>query len=259
MKKSLFMVVLIIGVLLTACGQGDRVQGVDMVPVESGYESSVVSGIEASEVGDQSMDDLKAAGEYDKEEGSGEVIEDVLLSDQILKAGDTMQIMYPKDEVTLYHGLDITLHGAKLFDSPEAAGLDRTQMLGETENYDLTGDPGWCGIDEGRILVCDLTVKNVEGDLEGELHISEIMVAYADPNTQKVTMISCTPAYFSASSSQVGASDYYHYQIHQGESKTMTVAYLIQKEYEAENVYLCVTYDAREPKERQYFRMVEQE
>ena len=30
---------------------------------------------------------------------------------------------------------------------------------------------------------------------------------------------------------------------------------LLLEEYEEENLYLCVTYDSREPEERQYFRL----
>ena len=44
-----------------------------------------------------------------------------------------------------------------------------------------------------------------------------------------------------------------------GESKEMVVAWLIPGEYEAENLYLGVTYDNREPGERQYFRLFGQE
>ena len=67
------------------------------------------------------------------------------------------------------------------------------------------------------------------------------------------------PAYFSASSSSVGKSDYYHYELPKGESKEMVVAWLIPGEYEAENLYLGVTYDNKEPGERQYFRLFGQE
>ncbi len=261
-RNALAAVVLLMGVLLTACGQADGAQGVDMVPDipvdrdESSMASGIMaSGMDVSATGDMSMDDLKAAGMLDTEEGAVEG--DVLLSDKILKTGDTMQVIYPDNEGRLYQGLEIMLHGAKVYDSPEAAGLDRAQMKEKTENYDTAGDPEWCGIDEGRILVCDLTVKNVKAGSEGELHIGEFMIAYADPDTQKVTIVSNGPAYFSASISQAGASDYYHYQLPEGESKDIKAAWLIQKEYEADNLYLCVTYDNREPEERQYFRMAE--
>ena len=264
-RNALAAVVLLMGVLLTACGQADGAQGVDMVPdiLADRDESSMASGImssgmDVSGAGDMSMEDLKAAGMLDTEEGmEGDGEGDVLLSDKILKTGDTMQVIYPDNEGRLYQGLEITLHGAEVYDSPEAAGLDRAQMEEKTENYDTAGEPEWCSIDEGRILVCDLTAKNVEAGSDGDLHISEFMIAYADPDTRKVTIVSAAPAYFSASISQAGASDYYHYQLPEGESKDIKAAWLIQKEYEAENLYLCVTYDNREPEERQYFRMVE--
>ena len=142
-----------------------------------------------------------------------------------------------------------------MFDSPEAAGLNRTQMQEETENYDTSENPEWCKTEDANILVCDLNVSNISGDPDGELHISEIMIAYVDPDTGRVSIVSNAPAYFSASLSHVGASDYYHYQVPREESRNMTVAWAVQKEYEAENLYLCVTYDVREPQERQYFRV----
>lgn len=283
MKKNVLLTsVLITGVLLTACGGADSEPGTDTVPGSAGngpqsYAASdnggpgsdtsgnSSAGEGSSETGGLSMDEgmsmdegismdeLKAAGELDTEMKFEE--EDVLLSDHILKAGDTMQIMYPNNDGTLYNGLDITLHGAEVFDSPEAAGLNRAQMQEETENYDTSGNPEWCGIDDANLLVCDLAVRNIDGNPDGDLHISEIMIVYADPVTGKVSIVSSFPAYFSASISNAGASDYYHYQVPKGESMDMKVAWAVQKEYAVENLYLCVTYDVREPQERQYFRL----
>lgn len=132
-------------------------------------------------------------------------------------------------------------------------------MVEETENYDLSGNPMMYGIDEAGILTCNLTIRNVNVEEGDDLHIGTFMIAYADPATGKVSILTSMPTYFSASSSSVDKSDYYHYELPKGESKEMVVAWLIPEEYEAENLYLCVTYDNREPGERQYFRLFEQE
>lgn len=227
---------------------------------ESGNEKSGnrESGNETSGAGESLSEASKASDLQDtgKELAAGfEEEESIVLSDKILKTGDTMKVLYPLNDDPENHGLDVTLSGAKFYDSPEEAGLDRAQMEPRTENYDVAGNPEWCTMDEGRLLVCDLTVKNINEDSQYGLHISELMIACADPDTRKVTMVSCAPAYLSASSSIVGASDYYHYQLPVGESKEIKVAWLIQENYEPENLYLGVSYDAREPEERQYFRL----
>lgn len=277
MKKNvLFVSVLMMSMLLSSCGQGDNAGSADALSDTAGREvqASVmsepgVSGTGEPFQGDNSQgnltgEDPKAAVLGAEGEMEEFVEEDVLLSDKILKAGDTMQVMYFNGDGVLYAGLEVTLRGAQLFDSPEAAPMDRTRMVAETENYDVEGNPEFYSIDEARILVCDLTVKNLGGNskedalgMETDQHISELMIAYADPVTRKVTIVSCMPAYFSASVSQAGASDYYHYQLPEGESKDMTVAWAIQEGYEAENLFLCVNYDSREPEERQYFRVTE--
>lgn len=182
-----------------------------------------------------------------------------MLSDKLLKAGDTLEVLYPVDEHSLEQGLELTLQDAKLSASPEEAQLDRALMQEKTENYDLSGDPAMYGIDEAGILTCNLTIRNVNVEEGDDLHIGEFMIAYADPATGKVSILSSMPAYFSASSSSVGKSDYYHYELPKGESKEMVVAWLIPGEYEAENLYLGVTYDNKEPGERQYFRLFGQE
>ena len=165
--------------------------------------------------------------------------------------------MYPTNENTLYHGRDITLQGAEMYDSLEDAGLDKTQVRKEVENYDTSGDPQWCSVDDTKILVCDLTIKNLDENSDGDLHIGEFMIAYADPSTKMVTIVSNSQAYFSASSSRLDASDYLHYQLPGGESSDMKAAWLIQDGYEPENLYLCVTYDVKNVKDRQYFRLIE--
>ena len=189
----------------------------------------------------------------------GEEQTDIVLSDKLLKAGDTLEVLYPVDEHSLEQGLELTLQDAKLSASPEEAQLDRALMMEKTENYDLSGDPAMYGIDEAGILTCNLTIRNVNVEEGDDLHIGEFMIAYADPATGKVSILSSMPAYFSASSSSVGKSDYYHYELPKGESKEMVVAWLIPGEYEAENLYLGVTYDNKEPGERQYFRLFGQE
>lgn len=263
MKKYIVsMLFLALSVSLASCGQGNNAQGTDTLSgIDSVYHTSMESGPDMSNTEEKAIEKTADGGGSDsgKEEGDSVEEEEVLLSDKILKAGDTMQVLYPTNEGTLSQGLEITLHEAKMFGSPEEAGLDRAQMEESTENYDVSGEPEWCDINEGKVLVCDMTVKNVNEDSDGEQHISEIMIAYADPETQKVTIVSCAPAYLSASSSKAGASDYYHYQVSKGESKDIRVAWLIQEGYEARNLYLCVTYDVRDTKERQYFTMNGQE
>ncbi len=286
MKKNILALTLLAACMMFAsCGKEDDAQEIDTIEVieDSGQPETggdVPEGGEQSEAGDDAGAEQPQAGNATPEEGSPaadkkaadeqalkelaaaggepedtEAEETVFLSDKILKAGETMEILYPNDENVLEKGLEVTLGDAKLNDSPEEAQLDRVLMEESTENYDLSGEPSFCGIDEARILTCNLTVKNVNVEREDGLHMSEIMVAYADPATGKVSLLTCMPVYFSASSSKVGESDYYHYAIPKGESKDMTVAWLVPEEYEAENLYLGVVYDVREPQERQYFRL----
>lgn len=263
MRKYVYVtLVLMLGLLLASCGRGDEAQGRDMVPgtAESGGSSPGKADTSTSKADEPAAD--SAAGDEAMKSEMAETTEDwteeeALLSEHILKAGDTMQVMYPNNDNTLYHGLDLTLHGAELYGSLEEAGFDKTQVREETENYDTSGDPQWCSVDGARVLVCDLTVKNLDEESDGDLHMGEFMIAYADPVTRKVTIISCDPVYFSASSSRLEASDYFHYQLPCGESKDMKTAWLIQDGYEAENLYLCVTYDVKDVEEREYFRLIE--
>ncbi len=198
-----------------------------------------------------------ASGKEGGEAGESWEEEDIFLSDQILHAGDTLQVMYYQDENTLCQEMEFTLHKAGLYDSPEAAGLGNAELVEETEVYDRDGNPGICSIAGMKILACDLTAYNIDAVEGSNQHISAIMLACADSSTQKVTMISCMPIYFSASSSQPGSTEYYHYDLPKGESRDMTVAWAVPDGYEAENLYLCVTYDNRDSQERQYFKLID--
>lgn len=265
-KAALFLSLLAVMALAASCGAEDELQGGGTPSGTVGQDNSASMPPESGEAeagaqfSDQSAEDPAYFGDTQKEESDyAETEEVILLSDKILTVGDTMQVMRFTDGELQEAGLEITLGGAEVFSSPEEAGLDRSQMIESTENYDTAGNPEWCGIEEGKVLLCDLTIKNLEEKSDGDQHISEIMIAYADPATGKVTIVSCAPAYFSASSSNAGASDYYHYQLSPGESRDITVSWLIQENYEAENLYLCVTYDIREQTQRQYFRLVPQE
>lgn len=278
MKKNvMFVSLLIAGVLLASCGKAEPAPGTDIVPgtVEGSVSQDVEHGVGGSEEGGG---EVTAEGQTGGNPGQGSLDpeaekslaaqeagddaweeEEIRLSDKILEKGDTMQVMDISDANELYPGLEVTLKGAKLFDSPEAASLDRAQMLESTENYDEAGEPVWCSIEEGKLLICDLTVKNLEEESDGDLHIGSLMIAYVDPDTGKVSMVTSAPAYFPATASVLDASDYYHYRLAAGESKDMTVGWLVQEEYEIENLYLCVAYDAREQVERQYFQLAGQE
>lgn len=263
MKKGFLSIsILMAGVLLASCGQSDNNQGARITAdtIASGCPDSGEHGTGGNTAGELPVDE-KVQKEYAEEDKGADVWveEEALLSDKILKINDTLQVMSLTAEETLYPVREITLRGIQLFDSPEEAGLDREKMQQETENYDTVGDPEWCSFDEGKLLVCNLNIKNLDKESDGDLHMSEFMIAYADPDTGKVTIVSCDPVYLSASSSQAGSSDYLHYQISTGENKDMTVAWLVQEEYDVENLYLCVTYDMRDPSERQYFRMSGQE
>lgn len=268
MKKNLLSVLfLATSILLASCGKADGGQG--GAPASdaagSGYQSSAEPEGSTAGTGDQpggeasgdslAGDDSLAGKNADAEDMWQE--EEVFLSDQILHTGDTLQVMYYQDANTLSQGLDITLNKAGLYDSPDAAGLGSVEFVDETEVYDSDGNPKLCSIAGMRLLSCDLTVQNIDAAEGSDQHISAIMLAYADPSTRKVTMVSCAPAYFSASSSQAGSGEYYHYQLPKGESRDMTVAWPVPDEYEAENLYLCVTYDNRDSRERQYFKLME--
>ena len=259
-KKVLTMTVLAACMMLVSCGRESGEQVIDTVRIMEDSGQAQPEG-DASGAGEQ-----PEAGNVTPEEGNSaeeKGAEDEQALKELAAAGgepedietEETEILYPNDENTLEKGLEVTLGDAKLNDSPEEAQLDRALMEKSTENYDLSGEPSFCGIDEARILTCNLTVKNVNVEREDGLHMSEIMVAYADPATGKVSLLTCMPVYFSASSSKVGESDYYHYAIPKGESKDMTVAWSVPEEYEAENLYLGVCYDVREPQERQYFRL----
>lgn len=278
MKKGIVsMCVLTTCVLLCSCGQGGSGQEGDRISDESdNYPLELEDVLPECGEAPESYTDMPKCGEPAEPQGGGaegddlflkekeslesaQEQEDVLLSEKLLKAGDTLEVLHFTDENTLEKGLEVTLKEAKLHKTPEEANLDRALMEKETENYDLAGDPFFCSIDEAGILTCNLSIKNVSVEQGEDLHIGEIMIAYVDPATQKVSIVSCMPAYFSASSSTAGASNYYHYAIPKGESKDMTVAWLIPEEYQAKDLYLCVTYDAREPQERQYFQLFGQE
>lgn len=269
MKKSFMSVMLLAAsILLASCGRSWGEQGVSPAQEASPAQEIKGSGSESSAEQGGTVGAGTGAGDRqggepispaDKEAGTGEMWEEeeIFLSDEILNAGDTMQVMYYQDANTLCHGLDITLHKAGWYDSPEAAGLGSVELVEEAEVYDRDGNPQLLDTAGIRLLSCDLTIRNIDDAQGSEQHISSIMLAYADPSTKKVTIVSCGPAYFSASSSRAGAGDYYHYQLPQGESKDMTVAWPVPEEYEEENLYLCVTYDCREPAERQYFRLTD--
>ena len=267
-KKILAMTVLAVCMMSASCGKEGGEQEIDTVQImeDSGQaepESDAPGAGEQPEAGRDMPEAGKPSSEKSAEDElalkealageSGEEQTDVVLSDKLLKAGETLEVLYFADEHTLEQGLELTLQDAKLSASPEEAQLE------ETENYDLSGDPMMYGIDEAGILTCNLTIRNVNVEEGDDLHIGTFMIAYADPATGKVSILTSMPTYFSASSSSVDKSDYYHYELPKGESKEMVVAWLIPEEYEAENLYLCVTYDNREPGERQYFRLFEQE
>lgn len=270
MKKNLLSVLFLsTGILLASCGKPEDVEfvsdktvgdylvsGEPMGEAGTGTGSGELSGKEMPADGLAGGDAALAGKEGGETEELYDIME-VLLSDQILHAGDTLQVMYYQDEKTLCTEQEFTLHKAGLYDSLEAAGLGNVEFEEETEVYDKDGNPEIYSTVGMRILSCDLTARNIDAVGGSDQHISTIMLAYADPDTRKVTMVSCLPVYFSASSSSVGSGEYGHYQLPKGESRDMTVAWAVPDEYEAENLYLCVTYDSRMPEERQYFKLVE--
>ncbi|MFP3154661.1 hypothetical protein LQZ18_09590 [Lachnospiraceae bacterium ZAX-1] len=180
----------------------------------------------------------------------------VLDNSKILSPNEVLHALYPITENENNPGLDYTLKSAAIFDTPEAAGLDKSQMREDAECVNPKSEYyptefSLYDISDCQILVVELTIKNIShyNQYDNSIGIAEMSPVYADPQTGEIVVVCIFPLYFSASKSEPNQHDFAYYLLAKDQSIDVKVAYPILPEFSAENLYLRSLLDG------QYFQL----
>ena len=181
---------------------------------------------------------LGAEGKSEKTTNGSE-----LLQDKVLQMGETEPLCFPTKDDPERIGIECTVNAAKLYNTPEEAGLDKTEVLKEGDLlYDIETEAPVSPLDTSKLsfLLCDVSIKNVNLDL-GELNITDLQVAGLKPDGKELRSTGL-PAYFSEAADEMDGSKYYHLDIPAGQSVDAKIGWWIDLEqYKKENLY--VTYN----------------
>lgn len=181
---------------------------------------------------------LGAEGKSEKTTNGSE-----LLQDKVLQLGETEQLCFPTIDDPERIGIECTVNAAKLYNTPEEAGLEEAELLTDTDLlYDIETRLPVSPLDTSKLsfLLCDVSIKNINLDL-GELNITELQVAGLKPDGKELRSTGL-PAYFSEAADEVGGPKYYHLDIPTGQSVDVKIGWWIDLEqYKKENLY--VTYN----------------
>lgn len=181
---------------------------------------------------------LGAGGKSEKTTNGSE-----LLQDKVLQLGETEPLCFPTTDDPERIGIECTVNSAKLYNTPEEAGLEEAELLTDEDLlYDIETRMPALPVDTSKLsfLLCDVSIKNINLDL-GELNITELQVAGLMPDGKELRSTGL-PAYFSEAADEKDGPKYYHLDIPAGQSADVKIGWWIDLEqYKKENLY--VTYN----------------
>lgn len=177
--------------------------------------------------------------------------EDKASADITYSIGDSVEAIVAPSGTPEKTGISYTVTSAAVFETPEAAGIDRSKIeYIELLPEDPRRDPNAAtsqDINDYHLLKCMVTINNFNYEERQDLNISSLKLVYRMPDTKKVYPVS-NPVYFaapdgSAFPEQKNAGEEYHYYVPKGQSLDTQVIWPILPElHEKENLYLAVSY-----------------
>ncbi len=227
-------------VFLPACSHGTKTNAADEVNSQEENSNSEKTGsVEEKPEGILSWaQDLP--WEKSEERLSGKVFQE----DKVLQLGETEQLGFPTNENPEKIGIECAVKTAKLYQTPEEAGLDGIQVRTEGDLlYDIETELPVVSLDTSKLsfLLCDVNIKNINLDL-GEQNITMLGVACLTPDGKELRELGL-PAYFSESVDTKDGSHYYNFELPAGQSMDAKVGWWIDLEqYKKENLYVIYNF-----------------
>ncbi len=185
-----------------------------------------------------------------KGKGSEKAIEEEnnpqsLGKDNVYALGETVSLVGPTPQDPNMVVMECAVNAATLYDKPEAADIDSTQVLTSPDcHLDLkTETAAPFDFSKAHFLLCDITIKNIHMGL-GDTNITALSLVYLLPDTKELVAVAVLPAYFSKTQgSDVNASDYFHYKLPVGQSMDAKIGWWVDlDECKKENLYVMYNY-----------------
>lgn len=164
--------------------------------------------------------------------------------DKVVGLGETEPLYFPTNDNPERIGIECTVNAAKLYNTPEEAGLDGTQVRTDAGDllYDMdTEMPVPLDTSKVSFLLCDVKIKNINLDLD-QLNITalDVVCLTADGNELRHTGL---PAYFSEASDELSGQKYYDYELSAGQSMDAKIGWWIDLgQCKKENLYVMYNF-----------------
>ncbi len=155
--------------------------------------------------------------------------------------GEAALLAAPTKQDPQLKGAEYTVHTAALYENPEEAGIDTSQILtdGDT-HYDLeTGEPTKPDVSKAAFFLCDVTIKNIRLEY---MNITELSLVCLPEGSEELKMVGY-PAYFSKPEEVEDSTDYYNFNLPADQSIDAKVGWWVDlEECRKENLYLMLNY-----------------
>lgn len=179
-------------------------------------------------------------------------IPQTLQESKVHSLGETASLEVPTPQNPKNIEAQCTVKAAKLYKTPEEAGIDKTKVLTDGDlHYDLKTDmPTSLDVSKANFLLCDIVIKNIHMDL-GDSNITKLSLVCLLPDKKELKLVGL-PAYFSDSIDELDGSQYYEFQLPVGQTMDAKVGWWVDlKECKKEDLYLMYNY--RGDKDRQQY------
>lgn len=174
-----------------------------------------------------------------------------LQKDKVHPLGEKAFILLPSNQDM--NEAECTVHAAKLYRTPEDAGINRNQVLAEGSlHYDMETDmPTSFDVSKASFLLCDIGIKNINlNPTDTNITLLSLVCLTLDGKELKLVGL---PAYFSESIDVPEGSKYYHFELPADQNMDAKVGWWVDPEQcKKENLYLMYNYRGME-KIQQYW------
>ncbi len=180
-------------------------------------------------------------GQFSKENGESNERPQRLQEDRLHSLGETALLAAPTKQNPQLKGAEYTVHTAALYENPEAAGIDTSQILtGGDTHYDFeTGEPTEPDVSKAAFFLCDVTIKNIRLEY---MNITALSLVCLLEGSEELKMVGY-PAYFSKPEEVEDSTDYYNFNLPADKSIDAKVGWWVDlEECRKENLYLMFNY-----------------
>lgn len=180
-------------------------------------------------------------GQFSKENGESNERPQRLQEDKLHSLGEAALLADPTKQNPQLKGAEYTVHTAALYENPEAAGIDTSQVLtGGDTHYDLeTGEPTEPDVSKADFFLCDVTIKNIRLEY---MNITDLSFVCALEGSEELKMVGY-PAYFSKPEEVEDSTDYYNFNLPADQSIDAKVGWWVDlEECRKESLYLMFNY-----------------